>query len=132
MSLQARGALLQNAKLVQVVWRGADLREADMRGADLAGADLRGADLGGADLSGASLRGTDLSGAELAGAKLDGVQSAFAVGLPAPSTAKAARPVRYLAAEPATPDAYPPTFEVVVVSNTAADSPTPPRARAPR
>jgi uncharacterized protein YjbI with pentapeptide repeats len=108
MSLQARRTQLQNAKLAQVVWRGADLRNADLRdadltGADLAGADLRDADLGGADLSGASLRGTDLSGAKMAGAKLDGIQSAFAVGLPAPSTATAARPVRCLAVDPANP-----------------------------
>jgi len=67
-----------SAKLVQTVFDGARLMEADLTRADLSGASLRGtdlryaklvfADLSGADLTGAELRRTDLRNADLSGA----------------------------------------------------------------
>ena len=67
-----RGANLRGADLYGAYLRGADLRGADLEGADLRGADLRGADLRSADLRGANLIGADLRGADLRSADLRG------------------------------------------------------------
>jgi uncharacterized protein YjbI with pentapeptide repeats len=66
-SLDLRGAFLQEASL-----QGADLQGADLQGADLQSADLNGADLQGANLRVANLRESNLRGANLRGANLQG------------------------------------------------------------
>jgi uncharacterized protein YjbI with pentapeptide repeats len=72
-----------SANLRDVIFRGADLREANLIDADLSGADLSGADLGdaklmqsclgGANLSKANLKGAQFTLAGLGGANLKGV-----------------------------------------------------------
>jgi DMSO/TMAO reductase YedYZ molybdopterin-dependent catalytic subunit len=86
--LQARHALLRDARFVGCTLRGACFDGANLSNAHFQQADLRDATFRGADVEGADFTGADLRGADFTGASLMGVTFCHEPGLSPPLAAR--------------------------------------------